>query len=466
MDIRVKPCGKTSLYVTKAKLISTDSSVDATQTQIKSNGELMISWTVQAEAEGRYQVSLNLSACGDADAFLYTGYECISLQIYPTRGYFDSPELNFERLEFAKAITLVKGENELFLKVKNNPKTSIIVSSVELYPEKYLEARRREEAEALKARADISRYAKKGYGMMFHWTGESCPRKGEPKSYEQAVYDFDTEQFAEQIEKVGASYIFFTANHAIRHFPAPLPEWEKYYPGYTTKRDLLEDLYQSLSKRDIELMLYLNFTAAYLESPYSGIAPDDKGRIDYTKLDASRCEHFTEICIDIFNGIGKRYGKKISGYWVDSCYQLDQQFNGFDFRTIYESAKTGNPDRIVTFNYWILPVSTPWMDFWAGETARLTNTPGKAVPTYGPAKGHVFHELIVIEDSWGHFEKDARIPDPYYSADELAAFTRDVCGNGGMFTINARVYQDGTMGDKTIDVLTKTKKLLAVEQSL
>ncbi|NLC67622.1 MAG: hypothetical protein GX754_02305 [Clostridiaceae bacterium] len=466
MDIQVKPDGKTSLYVSKAKFISPGLSLDATKTQVKSNSGIIISWSILVEAEGRYQVSLNLSACGDAEAFVCAGYDRINLQINPTRGYFNSPGLNFECLEFEKPIKLARGRNELLLTVKNNPETSISVSSVELYPESHLGIRMLEEAEARKSMANVNRYSKKGYGMMFHWTGETCPREGEPKNYELAVRDFDAEEFARQIERVGASYVFFTANHAVRHFPAPLPEWEKYYPGYTTKRDLLEDLYHSLSKRGIDLMLYLNFTAAYLESPYSGITSDNKGVIDYTKLDVSRREHFTRCCIDILNGIGGRYGKKISGYWIDSCYQLDQQFDGYNFKAIYESAKTGNPDRIVSFNYWILPVSTPWMDFWAGETARLTNIPGEAVPTYGPAKGHTFHELIIMENSWGHFEKNIPIPDPYYSADELAAFTRAVCGNGGMFTINAEVYQDGTMGEKTIDVLVKTKEILVKKQAL
>jgi len=453
MCIKVNPGAVTPLYVTKAQVITEGACVDPTKTQVKGQGVLTLAWELDAAEGDKYCLAVNLALCGQAQIEMRSSVGSIVLNADKTRGYFSDSELNFERVEFPDCIEMQSGVQSITLEITSNE--FISVSSVELYPCSFKSAREADIAEGLRRRADISRYAKKGYGTMFHWTGESCPPEGEPKSYAQAVEDFDTERFAEQLDEIGAAYMFLTANHAIRHFPAPLAEWEHYYPGFTTKRDLIEDLYISLSRRNIDLMLYLNFTAAYIDSPYAQMEKD----ANYTELDVSRADNYFEIATTLLNAIGNRYGEKVKGYWIDSCYQLDQQF-GVDFKPFYDAAKTGYEDRIVSFNYWILPVSTPWNDFWAGETARLANPPESCIPTFGPAKGQNYHELIVLEDDWGHFAKNTSMPDPQYDAKHLAEAAKAIQKVGGMLTINPRVFQDGSMGKKSLEVMRELKKIV------
>ena len=451
MRVKIDPKRMTSLYCTKAQIITEGAKVDDSKTQIHGKGTLCLAWEIDVAESGNYLVAINVALLGDAVIEFKTDNSSICTDAKATRGYFNDPKMNLERIGFSDCIELGKGTQTIQLEVKCDE--FISVSSFELFPEANKAERDAEIAEALERRVDISKYGKKGYGFMFHWTGNSFPRYGDQKEYEQAVEDFDTEMFAEQIAQAGGTFVFLTANHAIRHFPAPLEVWEKYYPGFTTKRDLIEDLYQSLNKRGIDLMLYVNFTAAYLSSPYANDS-ESKSNIEMESVDL---DHYMEVAINIFNGIGNRYGDKVKAYWIDSCYQLDKRFDTVDFKPLYDASKTGYENRAVSFNFWILPVSTPWNDFWSGETFRPINVPNSHVPTYGPAKGQNYQELICLEDNWGHFVKDKPIPDPAYNVEELYDAFAARNKISGMLTINPIVYQDGTMSEKAINLLKELK---------
>jgi hypothetical protein len=91
---------------------------------------------------------------------------------------------------------------------------------------------------------------------MFHWTSQSIGRDGTNKPFAQAVSDFPVDRFVEMVEATGAGYVLFTVGHAQPYCPAPLSSWEKYFPGKTTKRDLIAEMAQSLDAKGIKLMCY------------------------------------------------------------------------------------------------------------------------------------------------------------------------------------------------------------------
>ena len=99
---------------------------------------------------------------------------------------------------------------------------------------------------------------KSGYGLMFHWTGQSQPRRGPQKSYREAVDAFPVSAFVEMVQETGAGHVLFTLNHALPHCPAPIRAWEKVHPGLTTERDLLGELAGALQKAGVRFMIYIN----------------------------------------------------------------------------------------------------------------------------------------------------------------------------------------------------------------
>ena len=75
------------------------------------------------------------------------------------------------------------------------------------------------------------------YGLFFHWNARSKPRMGDPKSYADAVRDFDVARFASMVHQTGARFIVLTTSWGGSTFPAPLKTVGSMVPGSTTPRD-------------------------------------------------------------------------------------------------------------------------------------------------------------------------------------------------------------------------------------
>jgi len=143
------------------------------------------------------------------------------------------------------------------------------------------------------------------------------------------------------VRATGAGYVIFTVNHADPHCPAPIRSWEKYHSGWTTKRDLIGEIADALQARGIRLMLY------FASHVLGKMGETDSG----TYLRAHQ---------EILTEFGKRYGRKISGYWFDGWYQSLELYPDIDPRELWSAVKAGNPDRVVAYNSWIYPVETDW----------------------------------------------------------------------------------------------------------
>ncbi len=171
-------------------------------------------------------------------------------------------------------------------------------------------------------------FRESGYGIFVHYLNgiQNNPDRvhslGKQSSWDECVAEFDTEKFADQMEQAGAGYVIFTVMQISRHLIAPNATYDKisgYAPGEAcAKRDLIEDLYTSLNKRGIRLMLY-----------WTGDGP----RLDEKAGKAFGCNpqnivsaDFVQKWSSVVREYGERYGDKIAGWWVDGCYS----FIGYD----------------------------------------------------------------------------------------------------------------------------------------
>lgn len=65
---------------------------------------------------------------------------------------------------------------------------------------------------------------------------------------------------AEQLEEAGASHFLFTLGQNSGRYAAPNATYDRIVgrePGFLSKRDLMSDLYEALSRRGIALLAYL-----------------------------------------------------------------------------------------------------------------------------------------------------------------------------------------------------------------
>jgi hypothetical protein len=315
-------------------------------------------------------------------------------------------------------------------------------------------------------KADLERRARKldasteplmagKYGLMFHWTSDSKPREGPAKPYQNAVRDFDAVRFANMVAETGAGHVVFTTSHAGMYFPGPNAVMDEILPGRTCDRDLVADLAAELGKRGIRLWLYF----------HPGHDDNEWWKRTYFEQDKKR---YFEQWIRIVSEIGQRYGKRIAGFWFD-----DAIFTYYPYQPPWEqmtrAAKAGNPDRLVTYNSWILPRVCEFYEVFAGESEFSREmieghgylpVGGSGKFTGGPQAGLQGHITTFIEQDWGHFKRDTPIGPPQFTAAEMIAKVQDAVSRRNVPTIDVEIYQDGAISPATLSLLKAVRQAI------
>ncbi|NSW89482.1 MAG: alpha-L-fucosidase [Firmicutes bacterium] len=454
----------THLYAVSTVDIIGNLKKDMSNTQIRWYGPGYVVWEIELEEDGDYEVAICYASFSEGIVYnVFSGSYNIQGITRRTKGYFQTTEhlLNFEREYLKGKISLTKGTNRITFSITESVDNyDFSLSSIELTPVKAKAAIEKDKNLAAGSLACTDWFVNAGYGLMFHWTAQSQPRHGKLKPYRDAVMDFNVKAFADMVELTGAGYIIFTANHAKPHFPAPIQSWERLYPGWTTERDLIAELASALASKNVRLMLYLNPFAAYVSSPRLKNIDGSTFYRDEVRMDMSCKDDYIETTCEVLREIGLRYKKAIAGYWFDSCYQPYMHFGSFPIEVLFRAAKEGNSERICAFNYWILPVNTLYQEYWAGEVGGIGEIMKSRYIENGAGKGLQSHALIIMDDPWVHKKPETEVEDPHYNAETLISYIKGCMKNGGVITMNLGIYQDGSIGDKTLEVMKEIKKAI------
>lgn len=294
-------------------------------------------------------------------------------------------------------------------------------------------------------------FQKAGYGVFVHYLAgiqnnpEEVQSLGKQTSWNDCVDEFDTEKFADAMAEAGAGYVIFTVMQISRFMIAPNATFDRisgYAPGEAcSTRDLIEDLYQSLNRRNIALMLY-----------WTGDGP----RADEKAGPAYGCgnpvsREFVQKWADTFSEYGKRYGEKVAGIWCDGCYS----FIGYDdekLGILAKGLKAGNPKRIVAMNPGVDPevrAYSPHEDYTCGEQNRFFDMPVQRF-----LNGEQWHILSFLSGTW--WGK----PGIGYSKREMAEYVADVNQRGGVVSIDVALFRDGSLDRSQVEVLKAVRQEL------
>ena len=355
-----------------------------------------MTWEVQIAKSGEYAVSLCHAAepgAADQELQIAGGGRPLKYTVRSTAGAFRG-NMAYEIVPVMGSLSLAAGKQTITVTIANAPdgKPLLNFRSLELTPLSATAAIEADRQEARRSRASTEWLNKAGYGLMFHWTSQSIGKDGTNKPFAQAVADFPVDRFVEMVEATGAGYVLFTVGHAQPYCPAPLSSWEKYFPGKTTKRDLIAELAQALNAKGIKLMCY--FPAHVIG-----------------KYPKASSQEFTQMTSDILKEFGERYGEKVAGYWFDGFYQCFEKYPDFSFRDFYKVCKAGNSKRIIAVNSWIYPSVTEWQDYWAGETSSPVEPPVNGTNARGPGQGLRYQSLLIMEPYWVQQKVDMPAPD-------------------------------------------------------
>jgi alpha-L-fucosidase len=274
---------------------------------------------------------------------------------------------------------------------------------------------------------------------------------------------FDTELLAESCQKTGAAYVLFTMAGNSGFVNAPNAAYDRYTgsaPGERcSKRDLILDLFESLNKRGMKLLLYV-----------SGMAPKEdeqaahglgcERQIHGKTTDWEYTEAFVKAWSEVIQEFSDRYGKKVSGWWIDGCYD----WTGFtdNIAEAYNSAvKHGNPESLLALNPGIyVPIisRSKHEDFTAGEVdgefpASFDVDPNYRKPITRFVDGAQFHIFTFSGEHWAAGKP--RFPDEF-----VVGYTKYIISLGGVITWDLPQSSDGIFTREAINQMIEVKKAI------
>jgi len=294
-------------------------------------------------------------------------------------------------------------------------------------------------------------FLKAGYGVFVHYlegiqnNADQLQSLGKETTWEECVRDFDTERFSTDVEASGAGYAIVTVMQISRFMIAPNATFDRitgYQPGEAcSTRDLIEDLYQSLSKRNIKLMLY-----------WTGDGPraDEKAGAAYG-CGTPVTKEFVQKWADTFREYGERYGDKIAGIWCDGCYS----FIGYDDEKqgiLAAGLRAGSDKRIIALNPGVDPevrAYTPHEDYTTGEQNVFHE-----VPVERFLNGEQWHILSFLSKTWWGE------PGVGYKKNQFTNYVRSVNQRGGVVSVDIMVFRDGGLDRSQVELLKAVRKTI------
>ncbi|MCG8310134.1 MAG: alpha-L-fucosidase [Cytophagales bacterium] len=287
-----------------------------------------------------------------------------------------------------------------------------------------------------------------GFGLFFHYLNglqnnkDKVNSQGKQTSWNECVNEFNTDTFASQVNETGARYIIFTMMQQQKYLCAPNETYNRftgYKPGEAcSKRDLVEDLFQSLKKYDIKLILY-----------WTGDGPfKDKKAAEGLEYTTQTPEEFVENWAEVAAEYGLRYKEKVAGWWVDGCYSFSGYYDN-KWTILARGLRKGFQDRIIALNNpqgGRAHSSTANDDYTTGEQNDFIE-----VPVCRWRDGAQFHILSWLGENWAK-------PGLKYEKSYLLNYVADVIGHEGVVSIDVALNRDGTLCEEQFRFLQGFKK--------
>jgi len=275
------------------------------------------------------------------------------------------------------------------------------------------------------------------------------------------VNGFDVNRVADTLHEIGAGYYVITVMQGTKNMIAPNAAFDKIAGTKSgeacSKRDLIEDLYEALSKYDIDLFLYFTGDGPYKDHPEG----DRFGFVSPRSVGVT--ESFVRKWAGVLEEYALRYGDKIKGWWIDGCYKNYFKYTDELLALYYEACKKGNPNALVSLNNdageGCLEQNYKYEDFLCGEQFDFEVIPKARF--YGTAQAHILAPLgvppkgegleyliesVIGSAGWGSFGVKR-------SKEYLLDYVRKVRQAGGVLTFDIGVYRDGKFDPAQVEVL-------------
>jgi hypothetical protein len=293
------------------------------------------------------------------------------------------------------------------------------------------------------------------WGVMTHYLADWQARVHKldmsVDEWNRLVDGFDVEGIATQLQSVGAEYYQISIGQNSGYYLSPNATYDRLTgikPSKCSRRDLVADLYQALSKRGIRLMVYLPSGAPSQDMMADAALQWHNGPVPNKEFQSKWEQVIREWSL--------RWGRKVSGWWFDGCYFPNTMYRSPEppnFASFAAAARAGNPDAAVAFNpgvvYRMLSL-TPYEDFTAGEIDKPDLVTIRRA-SGGKIDGVQLHMLSFLGQTWG-------MGAPRFTPEQIIAYTKKMLAAGGAVTWDVPVELNGIISRPFLDQLKALKQ--------
>lgn len=284
------------------------------------------------------------------------------------------------------------------------------------------------------------------FGVFTHYMADTV-NQGQPLSvdaWNAAVDSFDVNAMADRLAAVGAGYYVITLGQNSGYYCSPNKVYDDIVgitPSHCSRRDLVADLYDALSRKGIRLMVYLPSGAPDRD-------PEAMKKLEWENGGKTRMVSFQRKWESVIAEWSRRWGTKVCGWWFDGCYFADAMYRFPDepnYQSFANAARAGNPDSVVAFNPGVatpIITVTPAEDYTAGEI----NEPAE-VKCFGRWVGQAQYQMLsYLGKSW------AGEP-PRFTTGQAVGITTGLLEKDGVVTWDVPVRANGDIPIAFIDQL-------------
>lgn len=418
-----------------------------------------LSWKVSVENEAVYEVYALVDAQPEQQLMVTVSGNSSTVTATTLN------DATWQRLDMGQ-ITLPAGTSTITLARTGALSGDLYVKSLELIEESQLS---NYQTMVASARADTTWFGEAKYGLMFQYGSWGFPNNvGTAKTLNQQAADFNVDAFMNLVQETGASYVIWSFSWWGYHIDAPITEIDTIVtdsggpasPGLTASRDLIGDIATACQNAGVKFLMYYHTGDQDADWwPYQDFPTE------FSANGTGDRSTFFANWTQVVTAIGNQYGTKLDGFFFDDGIIYYPAF----FQAMEQTARTGNPDRLVSWNSWVLPRLTDFQDVWFGEGSEGASQLGSAAAggngifTSGPYLGLLQHGMFTMDADWGVHLQDQKItpsssPSPTSSAAigwVTSAISREV-----PVSFDLMMYEDGTVADVDRRILVDVRQAI------
>jgi alpha-L-fucosidase len=301
------------------------------------------------------------------------------------------------------------------------------------------------------------------WGVLFHYLASPAGSVdgGTPaEEWNRQVDAFDVRGLVAQLRSVGADYFAVTLGQGSGHYLSPNETYERLTDlpdSKLSRRDLVAELGDALDGEGMRLMVYVSGCCGWadlrarLKLGMSSHHNDHrlglrKGANDWAANRRGQVA-FLKNWQEFHREWSVRWGKKVSAWWVDGCYQPAIRFPQDEppnLASMAAALRAGNPDALIAFNTG--GTRRPFSgfsvdeDYTAGEVSNTMPACRGAWVQEGEHRVR-FHMLSYLGSTWGKGEE------PRFEDARVVDLTRDILAKGGFVSWDVPPLASGLIAE-------------------